>query len=506
MNNGPLRRVSVRVTLILWSVCVLTLSLFAFGGVLRWQTERDILTAVDADLFRFAHSDGPPGGRGHRRGPGADAQHNRRGTMPPYEHDFGPRPPRGSNAPPDGNERMQPVWRREWSVNGAALPSVDFGPPDNSGLVRGAAWDGDALQKARTEKRDVFSSVVSDAAGPLRVYTFPSPGTANSPPKLIQMARPLADLEWSINRLTRTLLLLIAPFLVFAGLGGAFLASRVLRPVRAMARAAGAIEGQNLSGRLPVSGGDEFADLARTFNGLLGRIDEAFARQKRFTGDASHELRTPLAVICAHTSLVLGSSAERTPEQYRKTLTAVDKAAQSATRLVQDLLLLARADTDRLEISKELVLLAPLLRDAVQAVQMASAGPAAAIEIAAGPALMAWGDAPYLTRLVTNLVENAVRHTPQNGNIKVTAQEKNNALHLSVEDTGEGIAPEHLPHLGERFYRADDSRNRASGGSGLGLALCKNIAEAHGGTLAIESGIGVGTCVTVVLPLAPPNE
>ena len=511
MTNVPLsRRMSVRVTLILWSVGILTLSLFAFGGVLRWQTERDILASVDADLFFFAHDNGGPhrrDGRGPDGRDGRDGRSGRGGRDRPEpgpesgpQGERGPRPPQNASVE-DGQNRRQPFWRREWTSGGAALPAQNFGPPDNSGLAKGAAWDSDALQKAREEKRDLYSTVVLETVGSLRVYSFPAPGDADNPPRMVQMARPLADLQWAISRLTRTLLLLVAPFLLFAGMGGAFLASRVLRPVRDMARAAGALEGQ-LSGRLPISGRDEFADLAITFNALLSRIDAAFARQKRFTGDASHELRTPLAVIRAHTSLVLSSDKERTPEQYRKTLQSIDKAAQNATKLVQDLLVLARADTDRLELSPVPLRIAPLLYEAVQAVEMAASGDTASIEIAADDALCVRGDAPYLVRLVTNLVENAVRYTPQNGQIRVCVQEKNHAVHLTVEDTGEGIAACHLPHLGERFYRADDSRDRNSGGSGLGLALCKSIAEAHGGTLGIESDLGVGTCVTVVLPLA----
>lgn len=526
-SSAPVRRTSVRVMIVLWSVAILTLSMLAFGSVLRWQTERDILASVDGELTHFAHDNRPdhhprdngfggdkggpqPGGFNEGRPEWQEQEpppNERRPRLPRYGPDNGPpRGPKGSNAPPSDGARIQPVWRREFLPSGIARSLPAFAPPDSSGYTAGVPWDDKAFQAATLEKRDVFSTVVLDTIGPLRVLTFPAPANENHPAEIVQMARPLRDLEFALNRLTSTLITLIAPFLVFAAVGGAFLASRVLRPVRDMARAASTIEAENLSGSLPVSGGDEFAVLAQTFNAMLTRLHGSFERQKRFTSDASHELRTPLAVIRAHTSLVLQSQTERTPEQYRKTLQTIDKAAQTATRLVQDLLLLARADTDKLEMHRAPIRISDVLLEAVRAVEIASPAPFAPITLdVPDTTLAAWGDEHYLLRLVINLVENAVRHTPSNGQVRVSAQKGDDTdqILLTVEDTGEGIAPEHLAHVCERFYRVDDSRARQSGGSGLGLALCQNIVEAHGGTLRMESTIGKGTRVLVSLP-APP--
>jgi signal transduction histidine kinase len=322
---------------------------------------------------------------------------------------------------------------------------------------------------------------------------------------VLQAARPLTEVEWAIGQLTRTLLTFIPFGLLVAGAGGAFLTSRALRPVRHITQAASRIEAQDLSQRLPVAGGDEFAHLAATFNGLLGRLERAFEQQRRFTADASHELRTPLAAIKVHTSLALRG--ERTPAQYRQTLQTVDRATDTATRIVQDLLLLARSDTQRLDLNLVPTPLPDVLLRAVQSVETALPAPnclpAPPVAVTLSqPALRVCGDAHHLVRLFTNLLENAVRHTPPDGRVQITASACGGQVTVDVEDTGEGIAPEDLPHVCERFFRADDSRTRASGGTGLGLAICKSIVEAHGGRLTLESEVGKGTRARVILPQA----
>ncbi len=401
---------------------------------------------------------------------------------------------------------MQPFWRREWTNMGTYRATHADGPPDNSGYPAALPWDKAALDTFFQNRQTRKTTITLDGVGPVRVLTFAVPANASrgQAAGVAQLARPLADIEDALGTMTTTLLTLIPPFLILAGIGGAFLTNRVMQPIGDLARAASRIEAQNLSGSLPVGGGDEFASLAHTFNAMLTRLNASFERQKRFTSDASHELRTPLAVIRAHTSLVLQSQAERTPEQYRKTLQTIDKAAQNATRLIQDLLLLARADTDRLEMRRTPVPLAETMGEAVQSVELSANDPHAAIHYdAPDTALAVSGDAHYVLRLVTNLVENAVRYTPPTGQVHVSARaEDNQTVLITVADTGEGIAPEHLPHVTERFYRVDASRARDSGGSGLGLALCKNIVQAHGGSMRIESTLGVGTRVLVLLPRA----
>ena len=252
-------------------------------------------------------------------------------------------------------------------------------------------------------------------------------------------------------------------------------------------------------------GNDEFSSLAETFNGLLGRVETTFReqeraleQQRRFTADASHELKTPLTVIRGNASMAL--SAPQDVETYRQSLTEIDRSAQTMSHLVHDLLLLARSDGGQLGQKRIELLVREILERARGGV---TPGANAPITIRVeDSALSVMGNESELTRLFSNLLNNAVRYTPVDGQISVTARRQGAAITVYVQDTGIGIAPEHLAHLGERFYRVDASRARPSGGTGLGLSICKGIAEAHGGTLTFASAPGKGTAATVTLPAA----
>ncbi len=284
-----------------------------------------------------------------------------------------------------------------------------------------------------------------------------------------------------------------------AAVGGAFLTGRMILPVRDMTRAAGRIGAQDLSQRLPAAGHDEFSELAATFNGLLERLEKAFEQQRRFTADASHELRTPLTAILANTSLTLAGPA--TLAESTQALQATQRAATRMNRIVQDLLGLARSDAGQVEMDLEPIPIRPLLEAAVEALAGSNHAPVH-FDVPPEP-LFIVGDDHALTRLFTNLLDNAARHTSPSGRITVTASRESSLVNVTVADTGEGIPPEHLPHVCERFYRVDPARARAGGGTGLGLAISQSIIEAHGGTLSLESQVAVGTRVCVTLSVAP---
>jgi heavy metal sensor kinase len=320
---------------------------------------------------------------------------------------------------------------------------------------------------------------------------------------VLQIGAPLIGIYEELNRLSGTLFTLFPLALLVAALGGIFLTEHALRPVRQITQAAARIGASDLAARLAVRGKDEFSELAATFNGMLGRLERAFTQlaqtleqQRRFTADASHEIRTPLTIIKANTSLALEE--ERSNAEYRRALEAADRAADTTTRIVQDLLLLARGDAGQLSIEPHPVRMNEVLERAVEAFRGTPAAPIA-MELSK-PSLTVPGDSHHLLRLFTNLLENAVRHTPPTGSITVTAGAEAGSVVVQVRDTGEGIPPEHLPHVCERFYRVDAARTRRHGGTGLGLAICQSIVEAHDGWLTIESVVGDGTTVTVRLP------
>jgi heavy metal sensor kinase len=347
---------------------------------------------------------------------------------------------------------------------------------------------------------DIRSATVKGV--PARVCSFPMVRNGHIV-GVVQVARSLENIYGEMRLLRRTVLI-ISPFaLLLAGLFGAFLTGRALRPVRDFSLAATRISADDFDRRLPVVGRDEFAQLASTFNGTLDRLQDAFGRledsleqQRRLTADASHELRTPLTVIKAHTSLSLSS--KRTAAQYINTLTAVDQAADIMSRIVQDLLLLARADAGQLTVQNDQVLLSEAIGMALDAASSLE-GPEITT-VSQCDSLRVPGDVHLLARVFTNILSNAKRHTPPSGQVTMSIRREGGNVVVSVTDTGEGIPADALPHIGERFYRVDTARARSKGGTGLGLAICRSIIAAHGGQIAITSSPGEGAQVTVRLP------
>ncbi len=511
---------SVRTRLALWNVGVLALVLVVLGIAFRLRMEYAGVAEIDrhlasgAQAFQGMIDHPPPHHPGEERPPNGSSPlaPNHGGTrgegfsLPPPELGAGgransPFPGSGSHfgpgPHPHGPDLFSEYRPRLLFLVGQPMP----GPPEERASEQGPPWD--AKTAALSRQGSQIASTVQVGAESLRVLSFP----LRREGKMVgvaQFAAPLGSLQGEVGRMTRTLLTLIPLALLVAGLGGAFLTDRALRPVREVTQAAGRIEAENLSGRLPVTGSDEFAALAHTFNAMLGRLEKSFDRleqayeqQRRFTADASHELRTPLTTIKANTSLALLTGG--TAEDYRRALLNADAAADRTTRLVQDLLLLARADAGEQTQRREPVSLAPLLAQAAESVL----GPKqAGIRLC----LPDWlpcleGDGDALRRLFTNLLENAARHTPPGGAVTVSASVESQAVTVSVTDTGDGIAPQHLPHLFERFYRVDAARSGGRGGTGLGLAICRSIADAHGGTITLESAVGMGTTVRVRLPV-----
>ncbi len=360
--------------------------------------------------------------------------------------------------------------------------------------------DEEALRRA-LQGETLYTTVTVDG-DPVR--TLSAPGFDHQGRRgAVQTAYPLKDVYRAASGVNGALLLLLPIALLCAGWVGVVLTNRVLRRVHRMTLAAGGIGAEDFSRRLPVIGEDEFSELAETFNGLLGRLEKAFQGQKRllqqqqrFTADASHELKTPLTIIKGRAGLA--RSRATTDEKSQHTFREIEQAADTMTQLVQDLLLLARSDEGQLG-RDPIDLSARELLEQARAQALQEGGARIALDIVPED-LIVKGNEEELTRLFRNLLDNAVRYTPAEGQITVTARASQEKVVVTVEDTGVGIAPEHLLHLGERFYRVDTSRTRPTGGTGLGLSICRSIVEAHGGTLAFESVPDVGTKVRVTLP------
>lgn len=282
--------------------------------------------------------------------------------------------------------------------------------------------------------------------------------------------------------------------------GGWCLTTRAIRPIEAISAAARRISDGHLSDRIPVADeGSELGRLAGVLNTTFDRLEAAFARQRQFTADASHELRTPLTVMIAEAQTTL--SRPRSAEEYRESVETCLEEAQRMRRLASSLLELAKLDDQEGSAAQVPVDLAALTADIVAQLESTLARDAGVtIRCDPGPALVA-GHPDSLVQVVTNLVSNAMQYTPAGGEIQVTTRTGPEWVSLMVADSGCGIAAEDLPHLFERFYRADKSRARSEGHFGLGLAIVKAIVDAHRGTIEVQSVVGQGTTVSVWFPV-----
>ena len=352
-------------------------------------------------------------------------------------------------------------------------------PPPERGGPMGPEGRGPGLRKERhgvgiaEEFAAQFSASLAEGFY-VAIWTpdgFPAFRSALAPPML-----PLPAWSPAPGRLYG------AGLLVFGlGLfGGWCLTTRAIRPIEAISAAARRISDGHLSDRIPVADeGSELGRLAGVLNTTFDRLEAAFARQRQFTADASHELRTPLTVMIAEAQTTL--SRPRSAGEYRETVAKLDDQEGSAAQVSVDLAALTADTVAQLE--------STLARDA-----------GVTIRCDPGPALVA-GHPDSLVQVVTNLVSNAVQYTPAGGEIQVTTRTGPEWVSLMVADSGCGIAAEDLPHLFERFYRADKSRGRSEGHFGLGLAIVKAIVDAHRGTIEVQSVVGQGTTVSVWFPI-----
>ena len=299
-------------------------------------------------------------------------------------------------------------------------------------------------------------------------------------------------------------MLLIAPIILLgAALVGYWLAGTSLRPVQGIMDEVEAIsDGTSLHRRLAVPmSGDEMARLALTVNGMLARLEQSFASLHRFTADASHELKTPLMVLRAGVERALVHPG--VPGEILQSLDETLAQINEMTELVESLLTLARADEGRAPLAVEESDLRDLMGDVVETAGMLGEGVGITVtsRMPDHPVRLAV-DRQRIREMLLNLVTNAIKYTPQGGAIDLTLSEQDDAVSLTVRDTGIGIAPGDLPHIFERFWRADPARSRTGDrpGTGLGLAITKWIAEAHGGSITVQSRPGRGTVFAVRLP------
>lgn len=377
------------------------------------------------------------------------------------------------------------------SLDGAVLKSDALFPASLPAI-------GPALQSARTGNQR-YETVATNTA-PYRLFTAPVRVNGERI-AAVQVAQRI-DNELGALSQVRTLLLIVIPLaLVLASFGGWFLAGRALSPMEHVRRdVESIIDSADLSRR--VSRGlndDEVGRLARTFDGLLERVQRAMVREKQFTADASHELRSPLTVLKGEISVTL--SRDRSAGEYRDALIDLNATVDEMSVLVEDLLALSRASNGALKL--EVVDARVLCQQVCERLGVIALDKSIDLTPPAnGEPAIVHADKMKLQRVVNNLVDNALRYTPAGGSVQVEVERDNQIVRLRVKDTGIGIAPAHQPMVFERFYRTDESRARDSGGSGLGLPIAQAIVAAHGGEISLQSEVGKGSIFTVALPAA----
>jgi len=324
---------------------------------------------------------------------------------------------------------------------------------------------------------------------------------------LLQLSVPTTAIDQTV---ATTRLILVLGILAALGIAAALtlpLINVALRPLVEMERVSARIAAGSLSLRLTEPAAqDEIGRLARTFNSMVARLEAAFARQRRFVADVSHELRTPLTGLGGSLEMLLLGADDGDEQTVRRLMSGMHAEVERMQLLVADLLALTRLDEGRVKLQVAAVDASRLVSEVCEQMQQLLRGQELCYQVASDLPVMC-GDINQLRRVLLNVVENAVKFTPSTGRIDLAVHgECSGFVTFEVRDTGIGIPPEALPHVFDRFYRADSSRTRLSwqaGGSGLGLSIAKELVEAHGGTITVSSIVAEGTVVTIRLPTLP---
>ena len=479
---------SVRSRLTLWYAAVLTCTLLLLSLVIYWIVKRSIIARTDAGLVELSDSFLATLEAEINDAPVSE------GVVPAalqsmLEHQY----PGRTFAILSGNGQLV-ITSNDLSAATSTAPRTEPNPKVSPEILH------TCLATLSAMPARPFLTL-SGHRGGTRCFarTF---SAAQKSYQLVILASLHAESEL-LQRLRIAMGWLIPLTIILASAGGYFLARRSLAPVADMTARAERIGATTLNDRLKVQNpADELGHLASTFNRLLDRLDLAFERQRRFIADASHELRTPLAILQGESEVAL-SQPDRPPSEYLESLSVLQHEAKRLGRIVEDMFTLSRADAGQLPISPSEIYLDELAAECVHSMRTLAAAKSISLSLESDGELPVLADETLLTRMLLNLLDNAIKYTPQNGKVTVTTSHLAGPL-LSVADNGPGIPTQFQSRIFERFFRADQARSRANsgGGAGLGLAIAQWIAEAHHGKLELTRSDSSGTIFTVHLPAA----
>jgi len=462
---------SVRARLTLWYAGVLAAILVAYAGGVYLFLRQNLYAELDRALAEDFETAEEALERGE------DGRIARRGPPGPYGHEEG--------------EPVTARWLQVWSRDGELLYEEAPGRRDLPPLGSGAS----APRAARVETLEA-------APGRwLRTRTGVHP--IGGSPVLIRVARSEARVRHELGEFLVGMGLGMPAAVVLACVGGYWLAGRALKPIGEMAVQARTITAERLGERLPIENpGDELGELGTVFNETLARLERSFEALRRFTADAAHELRTPLTALRSVGEVALGDA--KSEAVYRETIGSMLEEADRLARLVDVLLTLSRADSGRVEVHREPLRLRAFAQEIGDLLQVLAEEKGQGIAIEGDRAVHAWADPVVLRQAVINVLDNAIRHSPRDGRIRIVVARRSGEAALEVIDQGPGIPEADRERIFDRFYRADKARARQTGGAGLGLSIARWAVEANGGRIEVESG-DWGSCFRMWLPLSSPR-
>jgi len=378
---------------------------------------------------------------------------------------------------------------------------------DTQGTIRFDSegnWEGERLKMDETARSPVLPGQLQGtflAPGGRRTNRWIYSGRALHRGQTILFASPRPRLlGWFAENLLRPLVRAGAAALVLSILLALLVSRSVTAPLRRVTSAAEAIARGETDARAPASGPREVRALAHSFNTMVDRVEAARQSQRDFVANVSHELKTPLTSIQGFSQALLDGTAS-TPETTAHAARVIHEEAERMRRMVDELLMLARFDAGQMVMARDPVELGPLLQGCVDKLSPQAQTTQVVLELDVPERLCVAGDTDRLAQVFANLLDNAIAHTPPGGKVSVTAHgvDEEHTVEVTVTDTGKGIPAEDIPRIFERFYQVDKARRR-SRGAGLGLAITKEIVEAHGGTITAQSVVGLGTRIAVRLP------
>ena len=338
--------------------------------------------------------------------------------------------------------------------------------------------------------------VLSRQGEPFLTLTAPIAGTQ---PRFLEVAMDRAHDEFLLAHYRERLWLVLGVSLVLCAVVGYLIARGGMRPIKGISQTAERIRATTLHERISTSGlPEELRGLAETFNSMLDRLEQSFTHISQFSDDVAHELRTPINNLRGEIEVALGKA--RSAEEYRDVLGSCFEECTRIARLIRTLLFLARADTAADALRREPLDLGEELEKVVAFYGAAAGESGVELRVTSGAGTRAELDRTLLQQAIGNLISNAVAHTPAGGSVGIGAIARGHDIVVTVKDTGCGIAPAHLPHVFDRFYRIEQSRTGSEQNAGLGLAVVQSIVTRHGGWVEIESRLGEGTEVRLILP------